>query len=393
MKTVDLHNHAFVDPVRRILNVFDMKHFYFSESYQMLLDFLHELNDAVLNVKTCDDVAVGENTMKLIEMLDTLLGWIDMFPPEESMDQRYGNKSYRKWFDHLQNEMNNVVTSHLPDEMKPASIELCAYLGDSFGNATRIDYGSGHESCFAIYLLCLYRIGFLTAADHQAVVLRVFVKVSQHLSRSLRQAFMPHHRIYRYLHLCRTLQTVYKMEPAGSQGVHSIDDFQFIPFLWGSAQLANNKSLVPESYLKATTVEANAHKYLFFDCVNFINQTKSGPFYQHSNQLWNISAVPTWTKVNSGLFKMYEGEVLKKFPVVQHFRFGSLFSFEERPNAGLLPTETAAQTTPEHSDVETRMPPPALPSGHAQMPPTGHHPTPHAHLPSPHSPHLPKIEE
>ncbi|XGW16952.1 hypothetical protein V3C99_001968 [Haemonchus contortus] len=370
MKIIDVHHHAFMEPVRRILNVFDMKHFYFSEGYQLLLDFLHELNDAVLNVKTCDDVAVGDNALKVIEMLDKLLGWMDLFPPEESMDQRYGNKSYRKWFDHLQNEMNTVVSDLLPDDMKPATIELCAYLGDSFGNATRIDYGSGHESCFAIFLLCLYRIGFFTASDHQAVVLRVFVK---------------------YLHLCRSLQTVYKMEPAGSQGVHSIDDFQFIPFLWGSAQLANNKSFVPESYLKATTVEANAHKYLFFDCVNFINQTKSGPFYQHSNQLWNISAVPTWTKVNSGLFKMYEGEVLKKFPVVQHFRFGSLFSFDERPNTGLPPTESTAKTASTQPELETRMPPPTSLGAHAHIPPTVQ-PVAHAQIPSPHS-HLPKIEE
>lgn len=28
------------------------------------------------------------------------------------------------------------------------------------------------------------------------------------------------------------------------------------------------------------------------------------------------------------MFKMYEGEVLKKFPVVQHMMFGTLFSFE-----------------------------------------------------------------
>ncbi|KAK6025378.1 phosphotyrosyl phosphate activator protein [Ostertagia ostertagi] len=328
-----------------------------------------KLNDAVLNVKTCDDVAIGDSALKLIEMLDTLLGWMDLYPPEESMDQRYGNKSYRKWFDHLQNEMSNVITNLLPDDMKPASVELCPYLGESFGNATRIDYGSGHESCFAIFLLCLYRIGFLTAADHQAVVLRVFVK---------------------YIHLCRSLQTVYKMEPAGSQGVHSIDDFQFIPFLWGSAQLANNKSFVPESYLKAATVEANAHNYLFFDCVNFINQTKSGPFYQHSNQLWNISAVPTWTKVNSGLFKMYEGEVLKKFPVVQHFRFGSLFSFEERPNAGLPPSETTAEAASAKPEAETHMVPPAQHDVGSHMPPPKH-PAVNAHLP-PHS-HLPKIEE
>ena len=36
---------------------------------------------------------------------------------------------------------------------------------------------------------------------------------------------------------------------------------------------------------------------------------KTGPFAEHSNQLWNISAVPTWSKVNQGLIRMYKAEV------------------------------------------------------------------------------------
>ena len=43
--------------------------------------------------------------------------------------------------------------------------------------------------------------------------------------------------------------------------------------------------------------------------VILFRQVKTGPFAEHSNQLWNISAVPNWDKVNSGLIKMYKAEV------------------------------------------------------------------------------------
>ncbi|VDP35122.1 unnamed protein product [Soboliphyme baturini] len=60
-------------------------------------------------------------------------------------------------------------------------------------------------------------------------------------------------------------------------------------------------------------------------------QMKTGPFAEHSNQLWNISSVSTWDKVNSGLMKMYKAEVLGKFPVVQHFLFGNLLTIKPHP--------------------------------------------------------------
>lgn len=47
------------------------------------------------------------------------------------------------------------------------------------------------------------------------------------------------------------------------------------------------------------------------------------------------------------MIKMYNAEVLSKFPVVQHFPFGSLFSFERDPHAISPPTTVHATSGPQ----------------------------------------------
>ena len=48
------------------------------------------------------------------------------------------------------------------------------YLIDSFGNKTRIDYGTGHEMAFVMFLCALFKIGILKDSDRIAVGLKIF---------------------------------------------------------------------------------------------------------------------------------------------------------------------------------------------------------------------------
>ncbi|CAG0916006.1 unnamed protein product [Notodromas monacha] len=275
-------------------------------SFQEYVGFILALNDSVTGKSLSTNIHVSEATTKTLAILDTLSTWIDEIPPI-NQPQRFGNKAFRDFYARAKERCRGLIESHLPDSLKSAAEEVSLYLEEGLGNATRIDYGTGHEMSFVMFMCTLFRIGFLSDEDRAAAVLKIFAK---------------------YLELARKLQRTYMMEPAGSHGVWSLDDFQFIPFIWGSAQLINHPKLEPRSFTNADTAEAYAHDYLLMSCIKYINDVKTGPFAEHSNQLWHISGVPTWTKVNQGLMKMYKAEVLAKFPVIQHTFFGSLFKLE-----------------------------------------------------------------
>lgn len=50
---------------------------------------------------------------------------------------------------------------------------------------------------------------------------------------------------------------------------------------------------------------------------------------------------------------MYAAEVLSKFPVVQHFRFGSLFKWEADPNAVKLPASIHTSSQPSKAPISS----------------------------------------
>ncbi|KEP61346.1 UNVERIFIED_CONTAM: phosphotyrosyl phosphate activator (ptpa) protein [Hammondia hammondi] len=186
--------------------------------------------------------------------------------------------------------------------------ELADYLGHAFGDRQRIDYGTGHEVSFALFLFVLFEAKILAEhADDAAAVLLVFSQ---------------------YVEVCHALQKTYSLEPAGSRGAWGLDDFHFLPFLFGAAQLVENHFIHPAEVADMGVVKEFAPSNLYFSSIEYTMEVKKGaPFSECAPMLYDISGVSTWRKIHAGLLKMYEGEVLNKFPIAQHFLFGKYFPF------------------------------------------------------------------
>ncbi|KAJ3261967.1 Serine/threonine-protein phosphatase 2A activator 2 [Boothiomyces macroporosus] len=290
-------------PKREILTKSDLERFQTSETYEKYMGFITKLNEAVVDKPLDYSADKSDNITFLMELLDKLKAWVDEIPPADVGLSRFGNPSFRKWHDKLSEKHLELLTI-VPEDYKT---EVGTYLLASFGDYKRIDYGTGHEASFMCFLLCLQHLGLIKEEDYPALVLSVF---------------------WQYIMVMRKLTHAYWLEPAGSHGVWGLDDYHFLPFLFGSGQLSTHKYLRPKSIHDPEILEEFGEKYMYLSSIKHINSIKSATLRWHSPMLDDISGVKKWEKVNSGMFKMYKAEVLNKLPIMQHFLFGSIIQFK-----------------------------------------------------------------
>ena len=289
-----------------------------------MLRLNHAVREKKRSAVSLSDASAPVKAMNTL--MNTMETWVQQTPPVKQ-SARFGNTAFRTWHSLLVSnaitEMRKVIMEK-PDcsyiaggqaTLDELSEELAAYLSTSFGNETRIDYGSGHEAHFLVLLYCLDKVGVFEESDDETIVLIVFPS---------------------YLRVTRLLQTRYMLEPAGSHGVWGLDDYSFLPFLWGSSQLLSSTRVPPTFISDDNTIAANRNDYLYVDAIAYVKELKTGPFHEHSPTLHSISGVPGgWTKINQGMIKMYKGEVWAKKPVIQHFLFGDVFQFPNRKTASI----------------------------------------------------------
>jgi hypothetical protein len=295
-------------PAKAIHNTADFEQFKKSAAFIDLSDFVKRCAEAAVGTQNISDVPLVEfpAIAKFVELMERLSVLVDETPPIKQ-PMRFGNKAFRSW--HA--EMVKIAGQSIEElasqlEITDLDKELKPYVAEMFGNPTRIDYGTGHELNFAVCFLVLTKMGAL--ADTKEALAVVVTK-----------AFPS------YIRTMRRLQTEYMLEPAGSHGVWGLDDYHCLLFLWGAAQLSGQKDLRPADIHNPEVLREHAAEYTYLEGIEFIKRIKaSAPFAETSPMLNDISGLHDWAKICSGLMRLFQAEVLQKFPVIQHLLFGKV---------------------------------------------------------------------
>ena len=321
----DTANLDFREPSRRILSCYDHEIFLKSPSYSLVLSFVFSVSEAAANRKICSipldqQLPIIHKLLSILSLIATLLS---SNPPKDQGNSRFGNAAFRGFIDAIASQLSTYHES-LGSPSAAATGETSSYLLHSFGSRERIDYGSGHELSFILWLLCLNRLSLLPVATFPALALLVF----------------PH-----YIHLLRRIQSTYYLEPAGSHGVWGLDDYQFLPFLFGASQLLHHPYIRPLSIHNELVLEEEGDEYLYLDMVRWTMETKSVKGLKWTQpMLDDISGAKNWVKVEQGMRRMFVKEVLGKLPIMQHFLFGALIPADEGMGKDDTTTTSEADT-------------------------------------------------
>jgi serine/threonine-protein phosphatase 2A activator len=310
------NNNEILIEVKKMINSQELlSKFLNGKTFNLIMDFIVLLQKSVQgkNQYTTPPAEGSSTVCKFTEILTYLDELITQTPPLED-PQRYGNKAFKTWYGKIEEEYDSLMEKILincSDETKKKAliIELKNYFLDCFGSSKRLDYGTGHELNFLCILLILYLNKLFSDEEIPQVVHFIF---------------------FPYLLLVRRLQITYKLEPAGAHGVWGLDEYHFLPFIFGASELIDNTDQIsPASIHDDSILEKFSSSYMYLSCIKYIKQVKkANHFGEHSPMLDTISRVPNWEKVSNGLVKMYVDEVLKKLVVMQHFYFGNVLKFE-----------------------------------------------------------------
>ncbi|TDG38899.1 hypothetical protein AWZ03_014679 [Drosophila navojoa] len=287
--------------VMRVRKESDMPLWYNSAAYHDVIAYINRTSTAIQGVRQLEPhgYPVSLTMRKLCNLIDGLIGQLRLV-------RAHSMSSYRIWSHQMLHEVFQMLEKALPADKCEHVGELGQYLGNSFGNFTRADYGTGNELSFIFFLCSLFRAGILIAEDEPAAALMLFS---------------------RYLKCVRRLQSLFDLKPSSHQGAYSLDDFQFVAYMWGVAQLCYEPPFSPRELFDRAVIREWRNEYLIVGCVAFLASSKPGTFAMHSNLLWSVASLSSWPQVYNGLQNMYLKEVISQFHLLRELCFGKLMAF------------------------------------------------------------------
>lgn len=174
--------HTFIQPVKRINEGHHVSRFLMSRAYHDIIVFVLQLNRSMYPCITRDSktskqviqsweldsphISLSDTTRQLKGLIGELNSIIDEVPPDPG-PRRFGNVSFRKWYEAVEARLPDLLNDHLPPSiLSPGSgsevsakAELLSYLVGGFGSPQRLDYGTGHELSFLAFLGCVWKLG------------------------------------------------------------------------------------------------------------------------------------------------------------------------------------------------------------------------------------------
>ena len=110
------------------------------------------------------ETELPEKMVPFYEYLNKLDSWLNEVPPIEQ-PMRFGNRAFRTWLTKIRENADQdiavIIQAANPDFKNYERVipELKEYLIESFGSFERLDYGTGHEFNFFVFIYCLCKIG------------------------------------------------------------------------------------------------------------------------------------------------------------------------------------------------------------------------------------------
>ncbi|ETW34094.1 hypothetical protein PFTANZ_05259 [Plasmodium falciparum Tanzania (2000708)] len=178
----------------KIINDESIIRFTKSSIYNDIIEFITNLNKSVVGVemkpledfKLCNEndminndnfLFLSKNVYNIFQLIKNMNKCIDSCPPI-NQSSRFGNRGFQHFCDAYYKEVDEYLPHALSESNIPNisehTYQISYYLKNSIGNKKRIDYGTGHELNFLLFLFCLNKINFFIPSDYKHLVLVLY---------------------------------------------------------------------------------------------------------------------------------------------------------------------------------------------------------------------------